>query len=616
MTTQTTLSSDGPRLKTGLGVLARVTRMAFKHYWRMSIAISATFVAVVFQLFIPQLLGRAVDLAHDLFLRGVGSADGREALLTTGLLLFGASILRGAFTMLHNYQGEAVGQSIGYELRLAMYRKIQQLSFSYHDRVHSGDLITRSMLDVEGVRLWVNTGILRLFVLTVLIGVGAFLLIRTDLLLGLLALSFVPFVGWRAIVTRLRLRESWHRLQERLSVLTRVMEENLNGIRVVRSFCSQDHEMEKFDQASNRAIGLTRNRIALRVKNGTLMTFAYFISMALVLWVGGQKTLAGEISVGRLTEFLAFMTILQMPVRQLGMLVNSVARATTSGERLFSILDLEPEIHDKPGAQDLKITEGILRFDDVYFKYNEGDRREHDLSAISFEVGPGKTLGIVGPPGAGKSTIAHLIPRFYDATSGRITIDGQDIRDVTLKSLRTAVSVIQQDTFLFTSGIENNLAYGDPWAERDKIIWAAEAAQLHSYIDQLPKGYGTLVGERGVSLSGGQRQRLAIARTLLLESPIMVFDDSTAAIDAATERRIRSAVAGISHKHATIIISHRLSSLMHADEILFVDDGRIIERGNHAELLALNGRYKALYELQSNPDDDAHEAVRGVTHER
>lgn len=589
----------------GMDVLGRVAKMTLHYPWRMTVAVLASFAAVVFQLYIPQFLGDAVDSAHSLLARGATVTEARQALITAGLLLFGASVLRGLLTMLHNYQGEAVGQHIGYELRKAIYDKIQRQSFQYHDHVHSGDLITRGMLDVEGVRLFVNTGILRMIVLSMLIGVGAYLLLSADVVLGLLALSFVPLVGWRAISARMSLRESWHRLQERLSVLTRIMEENLGGIRVVRSFASQNYELDKFDRAQDRAEKLTRNRIGIRVRNGTFMTFSFFMSMGLVLWIGGQKTLAGQITVGQLTEFLAFMTILQMPVRQLGLLVNSIARATTSGERLFAILDQEPEIQDNPKAKDMEVTEGVLRFEDVHFAYKVGHEKTSALKNIDFEIRAGQTLGIVGPPGAGKSTIAHLIPRFYDVDRGRITIDGQDIRDVTLKSLRSAVSVIQQNNFIFTAGIENNLAYGDPWADRDRIVSAANTAQLHSYVDSLPKGYRTLVGEKGVSLSGGQRQRLAIARSLLLEPAIMVFDDSTAAIDAATEQRIRSALSDVARKRVTIIISHRLSSLMHADEILFLENGEIVERGTHQELVRAGGKYQSLYELQSNPVDDA-----------
>ncbi len=590
----------------GMNVIGRIIRMAFEHPWRMGLALGASVIAVIFHLTVPQFLGNAVDSAHSL-LGGKGSAEeARAALLQAGILLLGANFFRGAFTMLHNYEAESVGQLIGYKLRLAVYNKIQRLSFGYHDRIHSGDLITRGMLDVEGVRLFVNTGIIRLVVLSLMIGTSTYLMLSTDLLLGAVALSFVPFVGWRAIVTRLKLREGWHRLQERLSVLTRVMEENLGGIRVVRAFSAQDHETEKFDTASNRAERLTRHRIGLRVRNGTVMTFFYFISMGLVLYVGGQKTLAGELTVGQLTEFLAYLTILQMPVRRLGLLVNSFARSTTSGERLFSVLDVEPEIQNSDGAADLEDPKGVLRFEDVGFAYEMADGKAHALTDINFEVRPGQTLGIVGPPGAGKSTIAHLIPRFYDVSSGKISIDGRDIRDLTVKSLRRSIGIIQQDSFIFTSRIENNVAYGNPWADRDKIVWAAEIAQLHSYIDQLPKQYKTMVGERGVSLSGGQRQRLAIARTLVTTPPILIFDDSTAAIDAATEQRIRSELSKISARHTTIIIAHRLSSLMHADEILFVDNGRIIERGSHDELIRKNGRYKALYDLQSNPADKEH----------
>ena len=574
--------------------------MTFHYPAQMTGAILALIAAVVFQVYIPQFLGSAVDNAYALLSSGGEPGAAESALLSTGLLLFGASVLRGLFTMLHNYLGEAVGQHIGYELRMAIYDKIQRLDFRYHDHAHSGDLITRGMLDVEGVRLFVNTGIKRLIFLSVLIGFGTVRLVWANWLLGLLALSFVPLVGWRAIRARLSLRESWQHLQERLSFLTRIMEENLQGIRVVRAFSAQTHEMEKFNQATAEAQTITSQRIGIRVRNGTLMTFAFYVSMGLVLIVGGGMTIRGEITVGRLTEFLAFMTVLQMPVRQMGLLVNSFARATTSGDRLFSVLDEEPDIKDKLDAPTIQISDSVLEFDGVSFEYQMGDARVPVLSDVSFRATRGQTIGIIGPPGAGKSTIAHLVPRFYDATDGAVRIDGQDVRDVTLKSLRNNVSVIQQDIFLFTAGLENNIAYGDPWADRDKIISATNAAQLHNYIGNLPRGYSTLVGERGVSLSGGQRQRLVIARALLMQPSIIVFDDSTAAIDAATEQRILSSIEEHSADMVSIIISHRLSSLLNADEILFIDDGRIVERGDHDSLIKAGGRYAALYELQAN----------------
>jgi ATP-binding cassette subfamily B multidrug efflux pump len=292
------------------------------------------------------------------------------------------------------------------------------------------------------------------------------------------------------------------------------------------------------------------------------------------------------------------MTILQLPVRQLGLVINSFARASTCGARLFAVLDLEPEICDAPDAKPLALSEGRLKFENVSFAY-EGEGGPPVLHDVSFEVARGQTLGIVGPPGSGKSTIAHLIPRYYDVTGGRITIDGQDIRDITLDSLRGAVGVLSQDPFLFTASLENNIAYGDPWADDDAIRSAADTAQIAGFVAGLPEGFGTLVGERGVSLSGGQKQRVAIARSALLTPPFLVLDDSTAAIDAGTERQIRQALRERAAGAATLIISHRLSALRHADEIVFLEAGRVVERGSHDELVAADGRYAALYRLQS-----------------
>ncbi len=587
-------------------VLWRISLIAFSHHWRMALAACAAILAGCFQLFVPQYIGQAVDQAQGLL---VGAIDGdardaaRDALFHTALMLLGASILRGLCTMVQNYQGEAVGQLIGYRLRLDYYRKLQTLSFSWHDRVHSGDLMTRGILDIEGVRLWVDTGIMRSILLTILIGGGGAILIDIDMTLGLVALSFVPIVGVRASIARIKLRASWLRLQDKLSELTKVMEENLGGIRVVRAFAAQAFELVRFDVISQEAVDIAHERILLFVRNTTQMTFVYFLATTLVLWVGGHKVIDGVITLGELAEFLAFMAILQMPVRQIGWMINSIARASTCGGRLFAVLDLEPSVADQPDAKPLVITDGVLRFENVEFNYPAWTHDQRTLSGINLEARPGKTIGIVGPPGSGKSTVAHLMGRYYDVSSGRITIDGQDIRDVTLRSLRDAVSIVQQQPFLFTASINHNLAYGDPWAGRSSIQRSASAAQLHNYVKQLPTGYRTLVGERGVSLSGGQRQRLSIARSVMLDSAVLILDDSTAAVDAATEQRIRAALKDLVKERAVIIIAHRLSSLMHADEIVFLDEGRIVERGSHGALIALGGRYRELYDLQSSPTD-------------
>ena len=572
--------------------------MALRYKGRLAIGLIAIFLASGFQLAIPILIGNAVDTATNL----AGDADARakNALIHTAVLLLLASIGRGLAAMIQNYMGESVGQHIGYELRMLYYEKLQRLSFSYHAGVHTGDLITRGILDVEGVRMFVQTALLRTVFLVVLIGTGMYLMLTKDLQLGIISLSFVPFVAWRATAARLRLRSNWYSLQEKLSALTKVMDENLGGIRVVRAFASQDHEMKKFDGASNEALALANTQVGIRASNISIMGLAFMVAMAAVLWIGGLRVIDGEMTAGELTQFLAFMSILLQPVRQIGMMVNGYARGAASGGRLFAVLDLEPDIQDKPDAKDLEITEGALEFHNVSFGY-EG---EHTLNGVSFKAEPGHTVGIVGPPGSGKSTIAHLAPRFYDPIEGYITIDGQDLRDVKLESLRRAVGVVEQDTFLFTASVEHNVAYGDPWAPDDRVELASKYAQLGDYIERLPGGYDTMVGERGVSLSGGQRQRLSIARSIMLKPKLIVFDDSTAAIDAATEQRIRAALAVLTKDRATIIISHRLSSLMHADEILFIEEGKIVERGTHDELLAIGGHYNDLYELQIRPGED------------
>ena len=600
--TATLVGSMGGRYSEGALALLRILRMASRYWIRFPLAIVAVIAAGVFQLLIPRYLGQAVDHATGLIAQG-SSAAAQSALWTAAFTVIAIAVLRGLFTLLHSYLGESIGQSLGYELRLSFFEKLQRLSFSYHDRIHSGDLITRGMLDTEGVKRFIEAGVLRIVLLAVLIGLGAWLYMGRDWVIGLLCVSFAPFALWRGLVFRLRVRALWRELQERMSVLTRVMEENLGGTRVVRAFAAQKYEMKKFEDWQQRCLDISLHRAEVRYVNTSLMTFSYYIAMTLVLWVGGQRVLAGTATIGELTQFLAFMTVLQMPIRQIGMLVNGVARASVSGVRMFEILDLEPAVRDAPNAKELVVTEACLKFENVSFSYT-GFATEHTISEVSFEVSAGKSLGIVGPPGSGKSTIAHLIPRFYDVTDGRVTIDGQDVREVTLDSLRAQVGVVQQDTFMFSTEIRNNVAYGDPWAEQDRVEDETGTAQLHDYVAGLPEAYRTMVGERGVSLSGGQRQRLSIARSVILTPRVMVFDDSTAAIDAGTELRIREALKEVTKSRATVIISHRLSSLMHADEILFLDAGRVVERGSHNQLLAMNGRYRALFDLQMGAAKD------------
>ena len=346
--------------------------------------------------------------------------------------------------------------------------------------LHTGDLLTRGLLDIEGIRAFASRGLLRVVYLAIFVSTGTLLMMSVDWELALISLSFVPIAAWRSIVARLQTSRGWRLYQEEMGNLTKVMDENLKGIRVVRSFSAEPYEMQKYDKSSNEAFNRAFHLVGVRAKNLSIITLAFLGVMSLVLLVGGLKVLDENdpFSLGQLAQFLAFMSIMQNPVRQLGMVVAGWAQGATSGRRLFEVLDQVPEIDDKPGAKDLVLTDGALRFENVDFAYMDEYGDEQVLSDVSFEARPGHTIGIVGPPGSGKSTLAHLIPRFYDPIAGRILIDDQDISDVTLSSLRRTVGVVEQDTFLFTTTVDNNVAYGDPWAEHRNIESATSHAQM------------------------------------------------------------------------------------------------------------------------------------------
>lgn len=564
----------------------------------MLAAYISMFGAAAAYLFLPYYFGRAIDQVKVL---AEGGAFPLQSLLLIAGIIIGLSVVRGALSYFQTYMGEAVSQFVSYDLRNRFYDHVQHLSFGFHDKNHTGHLMSRAITDVENIRMFVNMGLVRTPYFAILMVVVSVILIRMDWQLGLLGISFMPPVILVSGVIRLKLRRAWLKIQDMMAELNTVLQENLTGQRVVKAFASEDFENRKYNDKSMEVSEAFIAAEKLRISNTSFTLFAFQMALALILLFGGWRVISSDLTIGQLAAFVFYMQILAMPVRMSGMIVNSYARAASGGQRLFEILDMPSEVVEKPNAKEMPRVKGHVRFENVSFGYEEG---KQVLRNINLDIEAGKVVALLGAPGSGKSTAAHLLPRFYEVGSGRITIDGMDIRDATLRSLRHNIGMVQQDVFLFGAGLRENIAYGREDAPVEDVMRAAKVAQLHDFISSLDDAYDTAVGERGVTLSGGQRQRMSIARAVLLDPPILILDDSTSSVDANTEDQIRKAMEEVMRGRTTLIIAHRLSTVHRADEIVVLDRGEIVERGAHAELLALGGKYREIYELQLRPQEE------------
>ena len=552
----------------------------------MFAAWAALILSTVAQITIPRLLGTAIDDA--------GNGVDTRRLLTLGGFILGFMAFRGAFQYANTYLAEAVSQKVAYGIRNALYDKLQRLSFAFHDKAHTGDLMSRATVDVEVTRMFIGMVLVRSGQIVMLVIFVAIILLMMDWQLGLVSLSFVPVIAYRAVSVNRRLRGIWRRAQEQMGVMTTLLQENLSGMRVVKAFGSEEFEKAKFGRQIQKVREITLEAQLMQTRNTAFMQAIFWASAGALLWFGGRAIIEGRVTVGELAQFIFYTSLLVQPVRQIGMIVSNVARTMSAGERLFDVLDAESPVQERPDARPVDDIRGEVAFEDVSFAYVDQPTVDH----VSLHARPGQVVALVGAPGSGKTTLASLLARFYDVQDGRITLDGIDIRDITLPSLRDAIGIVQQDVFLFSTTVRGNISYGFEDASEEAVIAAAKAAQLHDEIMALPDGYDTMVGERGMTLSGGQRQRLSIARTLLLDPPVLVLDDSTSSVDAATEALIQKAMAEVVKGRTTFIIAHRLSSIQHASLVVVLEKGKIAEMGTPQELLRREGFFKHIAELQ------------------
>tara|TARA_Y100000816_G_scaffold147929_1_gene104993 strand:- start:3223 stop:4950 length:1728 start_codon:yes stop_codon:yes gene_type:complete len=546
------------------------------------------------QLWIPYLLGTSVDRAYEKI--SSDSTDFNILWILASLIIF-VSILRGIFAFLLQYNGEKIANGISADLRNLFHKRLQSQTYKYHDRIHTGNLMSRGILDIEGVKMFVTTGLLRTFEIMTLIIFGSYLLLRTDLQIGLIAFGFIIPVAMIATISRLRLRKIWNRIQKEFSILNTNLQENLIGVKVVRAFGGEEYEIKKFRSSHKEVTNDTMSSVKVDATGTSLVGFFFLLVWAFIIWVGGHKIIDGQLTIGELTQCLVYLGMLQRPVRIVGLMVNSYARAITCGLRLFEILDSKPRIKTIKNSNSIEKIES-LKFENVGFKYYSKSKK-NDVNNINLDLSPGKIIGIIGPPGSGKSTIANLVPRFYDVLEGQILINQTPLKTLNLNNLRKKIGLVSQHTFLFNSTLRENIAYSRPDCDLEEVIQVSKIADIHDFIDSLPLKYETMVGEFGVSLSGGQKQRIAIARNLFKNPDILIFDDSFSALDTGTDKKIRQKLVNIQKNKSTIIVSQRVSTISHSDEILVLNQGDIVDRGKHNDLLRKEGIYKTIFELQN-----------------
>jgi ATP-binding cassette subfamily B protein len=580
-----------------------------KKYWKW-VVITYIFLilSMATSLAVPQIIRVAMDNALHINTQ-TGQVTGNQSMLIYyGLAIIGLQVLKGILTYGQSFLGEFIGQKVAYDLRNRMYDRIQRLSFAFHDKAQTGQLMSRATQDVESIRMFVAMGSIRvIYVFTTFISI-LIIMILINWSLTLVSIACLPFIILIAANFGSKLHPLWTSIQQQMASMSTVLQENLTGIRVVKAFSRQKLESAKFEKEARILYDKQIGQVKIQAFSGPLMNLMTGIASALIIGYGGILIINQKLTAGELTQFYFYIVLLVQPIRMLGFIINQISRGIASGQRIFEVLDTESAVKEKPNALSLTSVRGDVKFDGVYFSYTSVNSLESNgniLEGINLEAKSGEMIALLGATGSGKTTLVNLIPRFYDVTAGCITIDGIDIRDITLASLRKHVGIVQQEVFLFSATIKENIAYGAINANMEEIIAATKTAELHEFIQNLPQGYDTWVGERGVTLSGGQKQRLAIARTLLIDPRILILDDSMSSVDTETEFLIQRALRELMKRRTTFVIAQRLQTVKDAQQIYVLDKGKIAEHGTHFQLLQEGKIYSEIYELQLKAQEEA-----------
>ena len=561
-------------------------------YWPYVVGAYLSMVLIdAFNLTIPQFMRWIIDQGIDM---------GDHTLLASSVLaLIGLTVLKGLLTFFQGRWSEVASQNVAYDVRNALQNKLTLLSFSFHDQAESGQLLSRAVQDVDRVRFLTGRATLRI-IDGLVMGIGtAVILVSMNSRLALLVVLTLPLLAHRAFFLGSRLRPLSIAIQNQLGVMTTRLEQNLRGMRVVKAFSQEPAEKARFDVENETWFKLSNLNARVQSVNVPLLDLLSNLGMVIIIWYGGTLAIRGELTLGELVAFTTYLSQLYNPVRQLGNIIPAIAMAGAAAGRIFEILDAIPDVHNARDAKALAHIRGRVRFDNVSFSYSN---TRPVLEDINLDVAPGQIIALLGATGSGKSSIINLIPRFYDPTKGRLLIDETDITQVTLQSLRGQIGMVLQETTLFIGTIEENIAFGRQGAKHAEVVEAAKAAQAHEFIEEMPEGYETIVGERGVTLSGGQKQRIALARALLTDPRILILDDATASVDTDTEQLIQRALDRLMENRTTFVIAHRLSTVRRADLILVLEKGRVVARGKHEDLLKTSPLYAEVYSRQLKPE--------------